>query len=242
MELQFELVSVEEKVELVGRRLLPVQGYAQHLLSSLQEGIHPYKTLTEATQRELAQYAAAFAYSTSSRLFDTDREVDKKKHSRNFLADDPSLVVGAAKMILGEYFDHDAIVETLKWARSCELNKMPVPSSLSHLLPTIEQEKQGAKNDWKLIWARHTQVVTTLAQLILAFAAVGDLSQCKNAAIGDVLLEFYADNYVGKGDVGVLQNSWFDLVSDLLRGERKKLDIDINSWCLRSHHGWTLYK
>lgn len=241
-DIELQVPNREETVDLIAQRLLPACGYAKALLCGVQEGQDRYKTLTVAAQRELSHYAAALALMLGDNLFDIDIKKPESlretmlRQAPSLFNEKPRLVFDAARFILQDFFDMEAIKKAFKLLLvNSSPHQAPVPSSLAHL--------ESTEPDWKAVWDRHWGITEALAQIILAFAAVGDLTQCQDLVIGDILLREQEFNRLYDVAERMAQNNyWFVLLNSLLNCKLQYIDDDAATCCLTSHHAWSVYK
>ena len=223
---EIQLTLTEERdtgIDLVGRRMLPVRGYAKRLFSSIPETRGSSTCLGVSAQRDLSQFAAASAIVRASRLYDHLRRHSQNEtmHHKSFLASNPYCIEEAAELILDDYFKMDHIQYMARIMESRGITKIPPPASLSGSdgseLPLAE-------------WYRISYHVFQLCCLILAFAAVGDLQVCEDLLISDILLQDSANFPQAivddEGRCVITAHGWYDAMSYLVQGQSTEAEQD----------------
>lgn len=204
----------ETKVELIGRRMFPVRGYAKRVLSSLIRNFGRSNCLSLDVQYDLSNYAAAFSLIMASNMYDYihPHSQDGRMHIKNFVASTLNVVLEVARVVLDDYFDLPHIRDIEKDALHQGMHKLPPPSSLlsmdDHRLPDLE-------------WKRIKRSVFDLAQLILAFSSVGQPEICEGMLINDALMydSFGFDVKMSEKGKGfeVDKNIWYHTLGFLMQ-------------------------
>lgn len=229
-EVQLKITEdLDLKTELVGRRMLPVRGYAKRVFSSLPERANSFVCLSPGAQRDLSHSAMAFSITVASILYDrfhVDIENDLKQ-KQNFLAFNPNLVWGAGRIVLDEFFDLQHVQHLVKVFVSHDLDRMPMPPSIQ---PSNGQDLP--EPEWDRIW----RSVSNLSHAILALSALGNPEALEELFISDALLhaqfEFEFQVSIGqmRGRNVIDKNHWYDAVSRLMQGKRSE---SVGDWTLR---------
>ena len=206
----------DHATELIGRRMVPVRGYAGRLFSSLLQHTNGCIDVGSGAQRELSQYAAAFALTIAPKLYDNihPRSKDPRMHNRNLLASARQKIMEVASIVLDDYFESSHIQHLTKSTEGESVRRLPCPPSLSS-----EMGGPGPGG-----WNRVRQAILDLAQLILGFASLGDPSVCEELLIGDALLYdtfgFNAQLGDHERQIMVGKNIWYNTLGFLLLGKR----------------------
>ena len=235
-EIELQIPPETETIQLISQRMIPVRGYTRGVLAGLQEGRNRYKTFTVDAQKEISCYAVALALESCENLFssppNTRSHETFSRASKIPVCEEARLVFEAARLLLDDHYDLEIIQDAYQALHIHGFLKMPLISTLEHV--------KRMKEDWRPTWARQKTAIDTLAQVILSFAAVGDLSTCEDLAIGDVFrssglksLSKISPRHIDK------PNYWFWILSDLLCGREESSS---KLWCLISRKGWSLFK
>ena len=239
-EIVLKVKSPEEGTPILGRRTLPIRGYAKYLLGSLQESSDRPKLLSIAAQKELANYAAAFALKTAQEARNVATQLKDKiliDCGKDSLSVNSNQVLQAARVAVHEFFDDDQIDFVFKLMRDFEPCKIKPPSSLAHL--------DIANEEARLDWVRLRATTLTLARVILTLGAIGDLSCCGECTIGDALLVREPFIHIWPSERRMGCETWFEFFCALLRGHKDYDQLSLleleEEESLRSHHGWSAY-
>ena len=223
-------------IEPIGRRMLPIKGYASRLLGSLLAVEGDSECLGNAAQVDLAHYAAALAILVGRNLYDLVT-INNKNHIPNFLRKNPKPILESIELVLDDMYDLQQIQSVTEQLRGAKVMEYPPPSSLSRLNhPHLRQSQ----------WLRLLRSTVDLAHIILTFAAVGDLNVCKDILIGDVnVVENEGSLRPLSTWDGISKRSWgandpYSSMAHLLQDSRDTSTTEKS--VLFSCHGWSVYR
>lgn len=121
---------------------------------------------------------------------------------------------------------------------------LEMPLSISVILDQIELPSQY--NDQQAMWDRMLESARYLSVVILAFAFVRDLMNCAELPLCHSLkvlsrhdLIIQLNHWDGESKLWIPEDTWFLVLVQLLIGN--KAPIDLESTCLISRHGWSVY-
>jgi hypothetical protein len=181
----------------------------------------------------MCHYSAALAFNFSERLFIGERNAEEAGRTgrKSFIAGNRS-VQQAVEFILGpDQYHKNQIMTYCQALVNKPVEDMKPP-------PTLESiTEYGSGRHWE----RLLDSAMRLSFVILAFAAIGDLSQCNSMVLAAFsnAPPYPVQARKARAPIVINYNHWFRVIGYLLTGRKRWLELDGS--CLISGWGWSLY-